>query len=328
MLRLIATIFLLVSPGAAAALCEGRDLIAALPEAERAALEARAAAAPHAEGLLWRASRGKTRITLFGTYHFRHARTDAHLQRLMPVIAAAEAVYLEMSLDDQRAFQRQIAEDPSIMFLTEGASLPDLLGEADWRRYSEEMRKRQIPVVVASRFKPLWAAMMLGTGPCEARQGALAGRGIDALIAARAEDLGIEDRSLEHFADILTELDTDPVEKQIEMIRLTLAWPGKADDMAYTIRARYLAEQVALTWEFSRHVSLKYGGPTAQADFDRLERILLTDRNRAWVDKLLREAEGKRVLVAVGAGHLPGQAGVLNLLAQRGFAIERLPLTP
>lgn len=326
MLRLIAILFIAVQPVMAAALCEGTDLIDALPEAERRALEARADAMPHARGLLWRATKGDTRITLFGTYHFRHARTQAHLDRLKPEIAAADTVYLEMSPEDQKAFQARMAEDPSVMFITQGPTLPDLLGEADWQHFSDEMNKRQIPGFVAAKFKPLWAAMMLGIGPCEARNGAMNGLGIDAMVGDHAARSGVETRSLEDTAEVLTTLDSEPLEKQLDMIRMTLAWPGDADDMSYTIRERYLAGEIALTWEFSRLVSLKYGGRTAEADFARLERALLTSRNRAWVDKLLAETAGKRVLVAVGAGHLPGKNGVLHLLEQEGFEIERLDL--
>ena len=32
--------------------------------------------------------------------------------------------------------------------------------------------------------------------------------------------------------------------------------------------------------------------------------------------------------VAVGAAHLPGETGVLNLLAKKGFSITRLPFAP
>lgn len=326
MLRLIALVMLTLTPAAALALCEADDLIDAMPEAERAALLERAEAMPYPEGLLWRATRGDSEITLFGTYHFPHAQTQAHLERLKPLVARAEAVYLEMSNAEQRDFQKTVAEEPSLMFITEGPTLPDLLGEDDWQQFREEMQKRQIPGIMAAKFKPLWAAMMLGIGPCEARNGAMSGKGIDALLGEHAEAQGIPTVSLEDFTEVLGMLDNDPLEKQLEMIRLTLAWPGDPDDMSYTIRERYLAEEVALTWEFSRAVSLEHGGPRAAEDFARLEDVLLTERNKAWVEKLMAEARGKRVLVAAGAGHWPGENGVLHLLEQEGFALERLEL--
>ncbi|MDM8167497.1 TraB/GumN family protein [Roseovarius sp.] len=328
MLRLVAVILLVLQPVAAFALCEGKDLIDAMPEAERQEVQARADATPYPEGLLWRAERGDTEITIFGTYHFRHAETGAHLERLKPLIDAADSVYLEMSLEDQKGFQAELASDPSIMFITEGETLPDLLGEADWQHFKAEMEARMIPGFMAAKFKPLWAAMMLGIGPCEARNGGLEGGGIDEMVGEYATEQGLGSHSLEDFAEVLTTLDTEPPEKQIEMIRMTLAWPGDANDMSYTIRERYLQQEVALMWEFSRAVSLKYGGPTAEEDFARLERIFLTARNAAWIDKLMAEVPGQKVVLAAGAGHLPGEIGILYLLEQEGFTIERLPLRP
>ncbi|WP_397544646.1 TraB/GumN family protein [Roseovarius salis] len=327
MARVLALILFMLQPAAAVAeRCEGRDLIAALPAPEREALLSRASAAPYDEGLLWRATRQDTEITLFGTYHFRHAKTRAHLDRLKPLIARSDTVYLEMSPQDQERFEDRLARSPSLMFITDGPTLPDLLGDADWQTFRTEMAKRRIPGLMAAKFKPAWAAMMLGIGPCEARNGALEGKGIDELVGMEARRAGIRTRSLERFDKVLGQLDETPLDKQLDMIRLTLDLPADADDMSYTIRERYLREQTALTWEFSRHLSLEHGGPTAARDFARLENVLLTGRNTAWVEKLMAEARGQRVLVAAGAGHLPGEAGLLQLLRRHGFSIRRLPL--
>lgn len=311
-------------PLAALAMCEGKDMIAALPPAERTMLEERAASTAHSTGLLWRATRGQTEIIWFGTYHFPHEATEAHLTALMPHIKAADAVYLEVSNDDQARLEAQIASDPSIMFITTGPTLPDLLGEADWATYKAAMEKRAIPGFMAAKFKPVWAAIMLGIGPCEARAGALKAKGIDARIGEAAAANGMPSRSLEDFRLLLTMLDGFPQEDQIDMIRLFLAWSGNADDMAYTLRQRYLAQQTGLIWAFSRKISLDYGGETAQEDFALMEEQLLTNRNTGWVDLLLREGDGKKVFAAVGAAHLPGDAGVLNLLAGEGFTITPL----
>lgn len=326
MLRLFFITFLFVQPFAANAMCIGVDLIKALPEDEREQIENRITATPYAQGLLWRATRDDTEITLFGTYHFRHTRTQDHLDRLTPMITAAEAVYLEMSGQDQKAFQDTIARDPSIMFITEGKTLPELLGDTDWQHFRAEMENRRIPGIMAAKFKPLWAAMMLGIGPCEARNGAMQDEGIDALIGQHAEMSGTPSRSLEDFSDVLSALDEEPLDKQLDMIRMALSWPENSDDISYTIRKRYLKQEVALIWEFSRFLTLEHGGASAEEDFARLERVLLTERNTAWVAKLMKEVPGQRVFVAVGAGHLPGENGVLQLLAEEGFEIGRIEM--
>ncbi len=307
--------------------CGGADLIDALPAETLETLRKEADAMPHAEGLLWQATRGDTVIDIFGTYHFKHRLTDAHLDRLAPMIEDADKIYLEISNDDQMAMQRAMAENPSLMFITEGPTLPDLLGEEDWQHYRAEMQARMIPGFMAAKFKPLWAGMMLGIGPCEAQSGAFEAKGIDMLVGDRAAEAGNPTRSLEDFDDLLTLLDSFPMDDQIEMIRMSLAWPGDMNDLSYTIRERYLAEEIALTLVFSRYVSEEYGGEAGAEGFAMVEDLLLEKRNLGWIDRLESQvAPGEHVLIAVGAGHLPGEVGILRLLEDKGYTVTRVDL--
>ena len=325
---LLASLGFFMQATLALAMCEGRDLIADMPANVREALQARADATPYSNGLLWRATRGDTEITFFGTYHFPHEQTDAHLQALIPFIEAADAVYLEVSNDDQAQLQTEIATDPSIMFITTGPTLPDLLGEEDWTTYKTAMADRAIPGFMAAKFKPIWAAILLGIGPCETRAGALEAHGIDMRVGEHAAAIGNPSRSLEDFRALLTMLDAFPQEDQLDMIRLFFAWAGDADDMSYTLRQRYLAQETGIIWEYSRHISLEFGGPDAEEDFALMEAQMLTNRNAGWIEVLLRDALDQKTFVAVGAAHLPGEVGVLHMLAQEGFTLERLDFTP
>jgi uncharacterized protein YbaP (TraB family) len=49
--------------------------------------------------------------------------------------------------------------------------------------------------------------------------------------------------------------------------------------------------------------------------------VLLYKRNRNWVAKLKELMPQKSLLVAVGAGHLPGEKGVINLLRKAGYTV-------
>jgi uncharacterized protein YbaP (TraB family) len=50
--------------------------------------------------------------------------------------------------------------------------------------------------------------------------------------------------------------------------------------------------------------------------------ILLYDRNANWAKKLQDLMQNNSLVVAVGAGHLPGKKGVLNLLREAGYTVE------
>jgi uncharacterized protein YbaP (TraB family) len=60
-------------------------------------------------------------------------------------------------------------------------------------------------------------------------------------------------------------------------------------------------------------------------DFPDLEKTLLTDRNTAWIpalEKMLQE--DRTTFVMVGAGHLCGPGGVVDLLGKKGYKPVRL----
>ena len=79
----------------AATACAGRDLMADVPPARMAEMQAAADAVPFSKGLFWQAKKGEARIILAGTYHFGDDRHDAAVTRLRPVIARAGALLVE-----------------------------------------------------------------------------------------------------------------------------------------------------------------------------------------------------------------------------------------
>jgi hypothetical protein len=56
----------------------------------------------------------------------------------------------------------------------------------------------------------------------------------------------------------------------------------------------------------------------------KYEEILLINRNRNWASQLKNIMNKESVFVAVGAGHLVGEKGLLNLLRKEGYTVEPL----
>ncbi len=57
---------------------------------------------------------------------------------------------------------------------------------------------------------------------------------------------------------------------------------------------------------------------------DKYEDILLKDRNKKWVKELSEIMKNESVFVAVGAGHLGGDYGLINLLKKDGYIVTPL----
>lgn len=66
------------------------------------------------------------------------------------------------------------------------------------------------------------------------------------------------------------------------------------------------------------------------ADRELFNRIMLAERNVAWIPGLRAALDRGRAVVAVGAAHLPGKQGILSLLTQQGYRVEPiiLPAAP
>ena len=52
------------------------------------------------------------------------------------------------------------------------------------------------------------------------------------------------------------------------------------------------------------------------------EDVLIYNRNKAWAEKLPAIMKAAPTFVAVGALHLPGEKGLLNLLKRQGYTVE------
>ena len=325
-MRLLLALLLLLATPLRAFDCGGSDLLPNLPLEERLRLEARAGISPFPEGLFWQATRGDTTLTLFGTFHVSHEGTAAQLAALEPIGKAADFTFFEMNWPDLEAFQKRATTDASIMFITEGPTLPDMLPESEWQRLREAMALRGYPTFLTAKLKPIFVSMMLGFSPCQMKAQMQGEKGIDERLARALHDAGADTRSIEDSLTTARIFDRFSNAEQIAMLHLSLDLPYDPDDLQATMQKLYREGRIALLWEFGRALSIASGGATAEQDFAKFERILLTERNHAWIEAIEAQAPGKNVLVTVGAGHLPGKDGVLNLLREKGYTITPLTL--
>lgn len=92
--------------------------------------------------------------------------------------------------------------------------------------------------------------------------------------------------------------------------------PEQAAKDLTTIRDAWAAGNVsALDSLLNRHLDKAPG----------LRSVLLTSRNRNWIPKLDSLIAGKDdALVVVGAGHLVGKDGVIELLKAKGYTIDQM----
>lgn len=322
---------LVLATAAGAADCTGRDLIADLPAGERAQLDRAVAATPYPQGIFWRATRGEARIEIAGTYHFPDPRHEATVARMAPLIAQSGALLVEAGPDEEKALTDHLSRDPALMVDPTGPTLPQRLGDRDWHAVAQAVEQRGVPAILASRMRPWYVAMLLGLSPCMLDQAQdLAGRqGLDHRLVDHARGEGVPVLALEPWDTLFTIFRDLTPEEEEDMIRAALPAARLADDYAATSLEAYFRGDIWQVWEFGRLDAHENSGlPSGAVDrqMQLAEDRLMTRRNRSWIGPLTRAAEaaaaeGKPVVAAFGALHLPGETGVLRLLEAEGWTI-------
>ena len=322
----IVTLLCLATP--VAAQCVGSNLIDALPANEQTALRQKAEQQPHAIGNYWLATRDDLSIHIIGTYHFDDPRHATTMATLAPILATAQTLLVEAGPKEEAALLTRLSDEPSLMIITDGPTLPQILSPEDWNTLSAALNSRGIPSFMAAKFRPWYLSLMLSMPPCQIET-ATTTKGLDGMLMDAAANQGLSVQALEPYDTIFDIFDAMPQADQLTMITSTLALEDKAADLAITLSDVYFAEESRLIWEFTRDLTLQLPGTTPEQvakDFAAMEESLMKQRNRSWIPVIEAAAKKGPVLAAFGALHLSGDAGVLNLLAAKGYAIERLPL--
>ena len=83
------------------------------------------------------------------------------------------------------------------------------------------------------------------------------------------------------------------------------------------LSAAFFTQDIQALWEVTEE---KMGNQCDSTPKE--EEILIYGRNAAWVEKMPAMMENASTLFVVGAAHLPGERGVLELLKARGYTVE------
>ena len=226
-----------------------------------------------------------------------------------------------LKLKDNDVFAMELVPDlPTLARLTEymhyppGQTLESVIGVDRYNSLVSAMSPYKVPAEFISRMKP-WAAMLtLSTPPPET------GYFMDLSLSLRASGNGLKVVGLETLEQQLSFLQNMPLAMQLSLLDQAVADYGRVSEVHEEMVSVYLENDLpglqTLTVE-----QLETAGEEAGEYFLNLG---INDRNLHMVESLLPQLENSRVFVAVGALHLPGEQGLLNILRRHGFDLEAM----
>ena len=124
---------------------------------------------------------------------------------------------------------------------------------------------------------------------------------------------------LETVAAQVKVIDSKPIEKQAKELYEMAVDPQKSIRDFKALTAAYKLQDAEKLFERSMD--------TASGDKE-FQVKLLDERNTAWVPKIESAIKEKTTFIAVGAGHLGGKAGVINLLRSKGYTVKPIKIAP
>lgn len=321
----LALLILLVPVTAHAQSCGTADLIDELTVTDRARLDALIAPHPYPNGNLWRAEKPGSTVTVVGTIHIPDPRLAPIVEQVRPILNDADLLILEASSDDQAGLQALATTQPEMFFITEGPTLIDLLGEDDWARISDRLAALGVPAFFAAKFQPWYLSLTLAIPPC-AMTALLSGdHGLDRQLETIAIANNTPVGTLDDVESLLRLFADEPIEKQLDGLRITLETQASGDASTSTLIESYFDGRVRESWEFGRILVEQTDIENGPELFEEVNQTLLLDRNSDWEPKIANMVAGKDVVLAVGAAHLSGETGVLRALERAGYALSPLP---
>ena len=305
--------------------CGTRNLITELGADDRARLDALVAPHAYPEGNFWQATKGNTTVTVVGTIHIPDPRLAPIVDGLRDTVANADLLILEATAEDEAGLASLAAEKPEMFFITEGPTLIDILGEEEWAKVNERLAALGIPGFLAAKFQPWYLSLTLAIPPCALSVIQSGEKGLDRQLEDIANAAGVPLAALDDTEAVLMLFANEPLEDQLDGLRITLETQADGDAASSTLIQAYFDGRVRESWEFGR-IQVEQAGIENGAElFEEVNQSLLIGRNEDWEPKMNALIEGKEdVVIAVGAAHLSGESGVLKALERAGYAISPL----
>lgn len=271
---------------------------------------------PYSDARFWRVERDGVQANfILGTMHV----TDPEVTALSPEITQA--------FDGSRALAVELTMDAATQATLAGAMMTS---ELDWMDRRLDDRQRQLLSDVAGQYQiemaalrvlePWAVAAMFSFPPSEVRRQMAGEQPLDMQLMDRAEEAGMKLIALEQVGEQIKAFTDYSQPEQIQMLTRTLESVSKIESEFERLKAAYLDGDLAGVSAIADE-GFAALDPALAA---QLEKRLIDDRNRNMADRLEPLLDQGGLFVAIGALHLPGEAGVLNRLAQRGYRITAM----
>ena len=272
--------------------------------------------------LLWKVSgNGLDKPSyLFGTYHLASLGIKDSIAALPQVQQDVQQVYGEIIMADMMKPETLMKMQQQMM-LPADTTLKSLFTPEEFETISQAVKEyMQVDIALLDRMKPAALSQQLtvlfylkhtpGYNPQEQ---------LDASFQQDATKAGKKVGGLETVQSQMDILFNKPLRRQAEDLYCFLSNPAKAERQAKELIAAYAAQNLDTVLRLLEEKEGTKCDPTPEEMAQ-----LLYDRNHNWVGQMPDIMQTASTLFVIGAGHLPGEQGLIKLLQGKGYTVEPL----
>ncbi len=260
------------------------------------------------KGLLWKLTHPDKKASyLFGTIHV----ADERITNLPPAVSGA--------LNESRVFAMEVLPElgemmsfASLMYFQDGRRLTDMISPQLFSRVSALLQGYHIPAEAVAIMKP-WAAFLTMSYPAEF------GKVLDLQLLEIAQKNGAQISGLETLLEQVSIFENLDMEKQLRLLADTTCHYDIMEADFEKMKTLYMARDLAGLYNYSQ----RNADPDDEL-YNELMDKLLTRRNYSMAERMKPILDKGDAFIAVGAMHLAGKEGLLNLLAGSGFRVTRV----
>jgi len=323
---LVATLLALTPAQAADEVsCSGQNVLTELKTrdpARYAAAVAEGDKTANGKGIFWKIEKpGLKPSWLMGTMHLTDPRVLTMPLAARTAHADADAIIVESDeiLDDNKAAAALLAK-PELTMFTDGTTITSLLSKEDAAKLEAGLKARGVALPLVARMRPWIISSFVSLPACEFARKAKGASFLDKQIAEQALAHGAKVVGLETLSEQLVAMSELPVEFHLQALIETLALGDRMNDVIETMIQLYLSGDVGMTMPMLKTLAPEAAAKDA-VGYAAFEQRIILDRNHVMATRALPYLAKGNAFMAVGALHLSGDQGLVELLRQSGYKL-------
>ena len=260
------------------------------------------------QGVLWRIEGAAHQPSyLLGTIHSDDPRVTNVPSDVMRVFQQADSFSGEVKMDLASMMQASEAT-----LLPVGESLDQLIDSSLYQQTVQLMTAYGIPELVVQRMKPWAAAATLSLPRPQS------GIFLDMVLYQQAAAAGKQVYGLETIEEQIGAMESMPHDLQVAMLRDAIAQHDQIGQIIEQLINAYLRRDLAALESIS-NAAMQEGDARVAEVFSA---EVVDRRNYRMLERMQPRLREGNAFIAVGALHLPGDKGLLNLLRNKGYRVS------